>query len=107
MKTLNLSLKIVILIALLNPALAQRSGSRWSNYDAVTTYRLGMQGVRLGELNQALQQAGYTNLSSQMPVFSVASQFSRPNKSLSFQSEAGISLASSVTNGTYKARADF
>lgn len=107
MQTLTFSLTIGLLSLLLTPALAQRSASRWTNYDAVTTYRLGMQGVRLGELNQALQQAGYNSLSAQMPVFSAASQFSRPNKPLSFHSEVGISLGSSVSNGTYKARAGF
>ncbi|GAB2561016.1 hypothetical protein GCM10027085_60040 [Spirosoma aerophilum] len=92
---------------MITPTLAQRSASRWSNYDAVTTYRFGMQGVKLADLNQALQQAGYGSLSSQVPVLSVASQFSRPNKPLAFHSEIGISLGSSVTNGAYKARAGF
>ena len=109
MKTLFLLLTSVILSGILAPALAQRASSRWSNYDAVTTYRIGTQSVGLGDLNQALQQAGYGALSSQVPVFSVASQFSRANKPLSFHSEFGLSFGSgsSVTNGTYKARAGF
>ncbi|AUD04836.1 hypothetical protein [Spirosoma pollinicola] len=110
MKTLNVYLKIVALsLVLFNPAMAQRSVSRWSNYDAITTYRLGMQGVNLGELNQALQQAGYGNLSSQVPVISVTSQFSRANKPLAFQSEFGLSFGSGqrVTNGAYKATSGF
>ena len=109
MKTLSLLFATLILSGILAPALAQRSSSRWSNFDAVTTYRIGMQGVGLGDLNQALQQAGYGPLSSQVPVFSVASQFSRANKPLSFHSEVGVSFGSgaSVTNGTYKAKAGF
>jgi hypothetical protein len=54
-----------------------------------------------------LQQNGYGSLPLQVPVLSVSSQFSRPNKPLSFQSEVGLSLGSSVTNGSYKARAGF
>lgn len=68
MKTLSFSLKIVVLLALLKPALAQRSAPRWRNYDAVTTYRVGMQGINPGELNQALYQAGYGSLPSQVLV---------------------------------------
>lgn len=68
-----------------------------------------MQGVGMDNLNQALQQAGYGALSSQMPVLSIMSQFSRANKPLSFQSEFGFSFGSgsSVTNGTFRARAGF
>lgn len=100
-----------LLVGLLIPTagLAQRSASRWSNYDAVTTYRIGTQGVNLGELNQALQQAGYGTLPAQFTMLSVASQFSRPNRALAFNSELGISLNShtTVSNGTNRARAGF
>ena len=94
---------------LASAVMAQRSSARWTNYDAITTYRIGMQGAGLGDLNQALQQAGYGALSSQLPVFSVASQFSRANKPLALHSEIGISFGSgsSVTNGTFKAKAGF
>lgn len=110
MKTLYVFLGILLLSGLLAPiGMAQRSASRLTNYDAVTTYRIGMQGVNLGALNQALQQGGYTTLPGQLPVFSIASQFSRPNRSFAFHSELGISFGSgmSVTNGMYKARAGF
>ncbi len=108
MKTLFLLLTTLVLAGILTPVLAQRT-SRWSNFDAVTTYRIGTQSIGLGDLNQALQQAGYGALSSQVPVFSVASQFSRANNPLSFHSEFGLSFGSgwSVTNGTYKAKAGF
>lgn len=110
MKTLYSLLASLLLSGLLAPVgLAQRSASRLTNYDAVTTYRIGMQGIGLGELNRALQQAGYNTLASQVPVFSIASQFSRPNRSLAFHSELGFSFGSgsTVTNGTYKAQAGF
>lgn len=110
MKTLYLLLTSLALSGLTAPAgLAQRSASRLTNYDAVTTYRIGTQGIGLGELNQALQQAGYNTLASQVPVISIASQFSRPNRSLAFHTELGISfgVGSTVTNGTYKAQGGF
>ena len=108
MKTLYVALGTLFVCASLSTVgLAQRS--RMSNFDVITTYRIGTQGLGLTQVNQALQQAGYSPLSTQIPVFSVASQFSRPNQSLAFHSELGLSFGSgsSVTNGTYKAKAGF
>ena len=87
----------------------QRSASRWTNYDAVTSYRIGTQGVDLTGLNQALQQAGYGTLSGQVTTLSVASQISRLNRPLVWHSEIGLSLSSGMTatNGINKARAGF
>ena len=86
---------------------AQRSASRWTNYDGITTYRIGTQAVGWNELNQALQQAGYSALPGQLTTLGVASQFSRGNKPLAFHSELGLSLRSGMTvnNGTYQASA--
>ncbi|GAB4023695.1 hypothetical protein [Spirosoma koreense] len=108
MKALYLFFGMLLASALLAPvSIAQRSAKRWTNYDAVTTYGIGLQSVNLSQLNQALQQAGYSPLSGQLPTFSVASQFSRPNRPLSFHAEAGLSFGSgtTATNGTYKAQA--
>lgn len=108
MKTRYLFYPVLVLIcSLVTDSLAQRSFSRMSNYDAVTSYRIGMQGLGLSELNQALQQAGYQALATQMPVLSIASQFSRPDRPLAFLAEAGIAIGSGtkVTNGQYKAQA--
>lgn len=89
-------------------SLAQRF-SRWTNYDAVTTYGIGLQGINLNEFNQALQQAGYNTILGQVPMLSIASQFSRPNRPMAFHTEIGISVGSgsTVTNGTYKAKCGF
>ncbi len=102
-----LYLMLSLTCSVVTDSLAQRSLSRISNYDAVTTYRIGMQSISLNELNQVLQQAGYQALASQMPMVSVASQFSRPNRPLAFLAEAGIAIGSgtNVTNGQYKAQA--
>ena len=108
MKTLYTALgTLLVCTSLSTVGLAQRS--RMTNYDAVTSYRIGTQNLGLSQLNDALQQAGYSPLSTQVPVFSVASQFSRPNRPLNFHTELGFSFGSgsSVTNGTYKAKAGF
>ena len=110
MKTFYTLTGAFLISALVTTAsLAQRSFSRWSNYDAITTYRIGTQGVNLGALNQALQQAGYNTLPGQLTVLSIASQFSKPNRALALHSELGLSVNSfkAVTNGTYKAKAGF
>lgn len=108
MKTLYIALGTLWVCASLNTVgLAQRS--RMTNYDAVTTYRIGTQGLGLNQLNQALQQAGYGPLSTQVPVISIASQISRPNRSLAFHTELGLAFGSGLTatNPTYKAKASF
>ena len=105
MKTLYIAFgTLLIWASLTTVGLAQRS--RMNNYDAITTYRIGTQSLGLSQVNQALQQAGYNSLSTQVSVFSVASQITRPNRSLAFQSELGVSFGSglAVTNGTYKAK---
>ena len=105
MKTLYLSLGTLFLSGLLaTSGLAQRSPSRFSNYDAVTSLRIGGQSVGLGDLNQALQQAGYGSLNGQQPVVSITSQISRPDKALTWHSELGFALASKATNGSFDAR---
>ena len=87
----------------------QRSVSRWSNYDAVTSYRIGTQGVDLTGLNQALQQTGYGTLSGQVTMLSIVSQISRLNRPLAWHSEIGFSMRSGMnaTNGINKASARF
>lgn len=110
MKTRYLFYLMLLVPCLLSTnSLAQRSASRWTNYDAVTTYGIGMQGVRLTEFNQALQQAGYNALPTQLPMISITSQFSRPNRPVAFHTEFGLSFGSgsTVTNGTYKAQSGF
>lgn len=109
MKTRYLFYSMLLVPYLITTAcLAQRS-SRWTDYDAITTYGIGMQNVNFNELNQALQQAGYNTLPGQLPMVSIASQFSRPNRPMAFHTEIGLSIGSgsTVTNGTYKARAGF
>lgn len=108
MKTRYLFYPVLLLAySLVTNSMAQRSLSRMSNYDAITTYRIGMQSIGLSELNQALQQAGYQTLATQMPMVSIASQFSRPDRPLAFLAEAGIAIGkgSIVTNSQYKAHA--
>lgn len=103
-------MKAALLSGLFCPvSYGQRSVSRITDYDAVTSYRIGTQGVDFTSLNQALQQAGYGTLPGQATTFSVASQFSRVNRPLAWHSEVGMSLNSgmNLTNGTYKASAGF
>ena len=110
MKNQYLFLGTLLIAGLLTTnSLAQRGPSRFSNYDMVSSYRIGIQGINVNELNQALQQAGYGPLASQVPVLSLVSQFSRPGRAVGFHSEIGISFGSGLTatNGTYKARAGF
>lgn len=95
--------------ALTSTSLAQRSMFRSGDYEAITSYRISTQGVKLDGLNQALQQAGYGTLPNQVSVLSVASQFTRKDKPFSFLTEIGLTLSSgtSVTNGVYKAQATY
>ncbi|GAB4037528.1 hypothetical protein [Spirosoma gilvum] len=87
-------------------AMAQRT-KRFSNYDAISTYRIATQHVNLGDLNQALQQAGYTPLGNQFTTLSVLTQITRPNRALALHTEFGMAFASTVNNSTYKARVGF
>lgn len=108
MKPATISLGTALLIGLFcSVSYGQRSASRWTNNDAVSTYRIGTQGVNFTELNQALQQAGYGSLPGQVTMLSVASQVSRMNRPLAFHSEFGVSFPSKVTNGSNKASAGF
>lgn len=76
MKKLSIFLGTLFLSGLLATAgLAHRSSARFSNYDAVSTYRIGVQPIGLDQLNQALQQAGYSSLNGQKPVLRLRRSF--------------------------------
>lgn len=85
----------------------QRSSRFSTNYDAVMSYRIGLQGINFGDVNRALQQAGYGSLPGQLTMFSIISQISRPDRSLAWHSEIGIALNSgmNVGNGVNQVRA--
>lgn len=107
MKIRHLLHLVLLSIGSSTTSLAQRSLSRLVNYDAVTTFRVGQQNARLTELNQFMQQSGYLALRTKLPMFSVASQFSRPNRPLALIAEAGMSVGSGSNSldGRYLASA--
>lgn len=109
MKFATITLRALLLCALFCSAgYGQRSSRYSTNSDIVTNYRIGLHGVDFGDMNRALQQAGYGTLPGQLTMLSVASQASRPDRSLAWHSEISVSLLSpgmSVSNGTNQVRA--
>lgn len=98
----------VFITVLCSVSYGQRSSRYLNNYDAVSSYRIGLQGVDFGDVNRALQQAGYGTLPGQLTMLSMVSQVSRPDRPLVWNSEIGISLLSpgmTVINGTNEVRA--
>ena len=78
--------------------------------ESTMTYRLGQQGVSLKGLNQALEQAGYSDLSNQLTVLGIASEMSLVDKhwAVLTQFDVGFKSANrSVTNGTNTVRANY
>lgn len=99
---------VVLFTTLCSVSYGQRSSRFSSNYDVVSSYRIGLQGVDFSDINRALQQAGYGTLPGQLTMLSAVSQVSRPDRPLVWHSEIGISLMSpgmTVNNRTNEVRA--
>ena len=80
-------------------------------HELISTYRLGKQGVSLGNLNQVLQQTGYPALPEQFTVFGVQTEQTKSGKRWALVSQVDFALGPTnqltTTNGTNTARAFF
>lgn len=80
-------------------------------YESITTYRIGKQGISLGNLNQVLQQTGYPTLPGQFTVFGAQTEQTKSGKRWAMVSQFDFALGPtnqlSTTNGTNTARAFF
>ncbi len=93
-----------------NPVVQLTSAAKPKTFEAISTYRVGRQNLSLGNLNQALQQAGYADLSNQFTVVGFQSQYgssagSRLVMFSQFDWTSAPSRALTTTNGTNTAKA--